>query len=241
LLAAIEGGAKADLSSVRRCISAGEALPAPIYERWKERFGIEILDGIGSTEIGYICISNMPGRVRPGTSGQVIPGYEAVVQREDASPADVDEVGDLLVKGPSTAAFYWRKRAATKHTFRGEWVFTGDRYSVDADGYFRYHGRSDDMMRVSGLWVSPIELETALLRHPSVRECAVVARTDESGLVRPCAYVVAAAEPSAALAEELQRHAADMLSAYKRPKWVEFVDELPKTSTGKIQRYKLRH
>lgn len=241
LLAAIEGGAKADLSSVRRCISAGEALPAPIYERWKERFGIEILDGIGSTEIGYICISNMPGRVRPGTSGQVIPGYEAVVQREDGSPAGVDEVGDLLVKGPSTAAFYWRKREATKHTFRGEWVFTGDRYSVDADGYFRYHGRSDDMMRVSGLWVSPIEVETALLRHPSVRECAVVARTDEGGLVRPCAFVVASTEPSGALAAELKRHAAELLSAYKCPKWVEFVSELPKTSTGKIQRYKLRH
>ena len=241
LLAAIEAGATADLSSVRRCISAGEALPAPIFERWKERFGLEILDGIGSTEIGYICISNVPGRVRAGTSGQVIPGYEAVVQREDGSRADVDEVGDLLVRGPSTAAFYWRKRDATKHTFRGEWVFTGDRYSVDADGYFRYHGRSDDMMRVSGLWVSPIEVESVLLRHAAVRECAVVARTDESGLVRPCAYVVTSGEPSDTLAAELLRHASDMLPAYKRPKWVEFVSELPKTSTGKIQRYKLRH
>ena len=240
LLAAIDGGAKPDLSSVRRCISAGEALPAPIFERWKERFGLEILDGIGSTEIGYICISNTPGRVRTGTSGLVIPGYEAVVQREDGTPADVDEVGDLLVKGPSTAAFYWRKREATKHTFRGEWVFTGDRYSVDADGYFRYHGRSDDMMRVSGLWVSPIEVETALLRHAAVRECAVVARADERGLVRPCAFVVASSEPSETLAGDLLRHAADTLSAYKRPKWVEFVSELPKTSTGKIQRYKLR-
>jgi len=240
ILAAVEAGAPADLSSVRTCISAGEALPAPIFERWKARFGLEILDGIGSTEIGYICISNMPGRVRPGTSGEVIPGYEAIVLREDGSPADPGEVGDLLVRGPSTAAFYWRKRQATKHTFRGEWVFTGDRYAVDADGYFTYHGRSDDMIRVSGLWVSPIEVEAALLRHPAVREAAVVARTDENGLVRPCAYVVPSARPTGALAAELLAFASEALSAYKHPKWVEFLTELPKTSTGKVQRFKLR-
>jgi benzoate-CoA ligase family protein len=240
LIAAIESGAPADLSSIRRCISAGEALPAPIFERWKARTGLEILDGIGSTEIGYICISNTAGSVRPGTSGRVIPGYDAVVQREDGTRADAGEVGDLLVRGPSTAAFYWRKRDATKHTFRGEWVFTGDRYSVDADGYFTYHGRSDDMIRVSGLWVSPLEVETALLRHTGVRECAVVARTDDEGLVRPCAYVVPKEDASAALAADLLRFASDALSAYKRPRWIELVDELPKTSTGKVQRYKLR-
>jgi benzoate-CoA ligase family protein len=240
LLAAVEAGAPADLSSVRRCISAGEALPAPIFERWKARFGLEILDGIGSTEIGYICISNTAGNVRPGTSGRVIPGYEAVVQREDGTAAEAGEIGDLLVRGPSTAAYYWRKRDATKHTFRGEWVFTGDRYSVDADGYFTYQGRSDDMIRVSGLWVSPLEVESALLRHPKVRECAVVARADGDGLVRPCAFVVAADGASEALAAELLRFASDALSAYKRPKWIEFTSDLPKTSTGKVQRYKLR-
>ena len=240
LLAAAEGGAHADLSSVRTCISAGEALPAPLFERWKARFGIEILDGIGSTEVGYIFISNMPGRARPGTSGQIIPGYEARVLRDDGTPAEPGEVGDLLVRGPSTAAFYWRKREATKHTFRGEWVFTGDRYAVDAGGYFTYQGRSDDMIRVSGLWVSPIEVETALLRHPAVRECAVVGRTDGNGLIRPCAFVVAKQQATETLASELLAFASDALSAYKRPKWVRFLDDLPKTSTGKIQRYRLR-
>ncbi len=240
LLAAIEAGAPADLSSVRRCISAGEALPAPLFERWKARFGLEILDGIGSTELGYICISNRPGQARPGTSGQIIPGYEAVVLRADGTHAAVGEVGDLQVRGPSAAAFYWRKREATKHTFRGEWVFTGDRYSVDADGYFTHHGRSDDMIRVSGLWVSPLDVEAVLLRHAKVRECAVVARLDDDGLVRPCAYVVSSDGPSDVLAAELLSFASRSLSAYKRPRWIEFLPELPRTSTGKIQRFKLR-
>jgi benzoate-CoA ligase family protein len=231
-----------DTSSLRHCISAGEALPAPIFERWRARFGLEILDGIGSTEIGYIAISNFPGRARAGTSGQVIPGYEARVQRGDGEPAAVDEVGDLLVRGPSTAAFYWRRRAATKHAFRGEWVFTGDRYSVDADGYFTHHGRSDDLLRVSGHWVSPLEVESVLLRHAAVRECAVVARADGDGLIKPCAYVVCAegATAAAALADELKAFVKDSLAPYKYPRWVEFIPELPKTSTGKIQRFKLR-
>jgi benzoate-CoA ligase family protein len=231
-----------DLSSLRHCISAGESLPAPIFERWRARFGLEILDGIGSTEIGYIAISNFPGRARPGTSGQVIPGYDARVQRADGEPAALDEVGDLLVRGPSTAAFYWRRRAATKHTFRGEWVFTGDRYSVDANGYYTNHGRSDDLLRVSGHWVSPLEVESVLLRHAAVRECAVVARADSDGLIKPCAYVVCAegATGEAALADELKAFVKDSLAPYKYPRWVEFIPELPKTSTGKIQRFKLR-
>jgi len=231
-----------DVSSLRRCISAGESLPAPLFERWRARFGLEILDGIGSTEIGYIAISNFAGRARPGTSGQVIPGYDARVQRADGEPAAVDEVGDLLVRGPSTAAFYWRQRAATKHTFRGEWVFTGDRYSVDADGYYTNHGRSDDLLRVSGHWVSPLEVESVLLRHAAVRECAVVARADGDGLIKPCAYVVCADGTAAApaLADELKAFVKDALAPYKYPRWIEFMPELPKTSTGKIQRYKLR-
>jgi len=241
-LLAVPEGERHDLSSLRRCISAGESLPAPLFERWRERFGFEILDGIGSTEIGYIAISNFAGRVRPGTSGQVIPGYEARVQRPDGEPAAVDEVGDLLVRGPSTAAFYWRRREATKHTFRGEWVFTGDRYSVDADGYYTNHGRSDDLLRVSGHWVSPLEVESVLLRHAAVRECAVVARADGDGLIKPCAYVVCADDAAAApaLADELRALVKDALAPYKYPRWVEFIPELPKTSTGKIQRYKLR-
>ncbi|HEV8670245.1 MAG TPA: benzoate-CoA ligase family protein [Candidatus Limnocylindria bacterium] len=241
-LLAVPESERLDASSLRRCISAGESLPAPIFERWRARFGLEILDGIGSTEIGYIAISNFPGRVRAGTSGQVIPGYDVRVQRADGEPAAVDEVGDLLVRGPSTAAFYWRRRAATKHTFRGEWVFTGDRYSVDADGYYTNHGRSDDLLRVSGHWVSPLEVESVLLRHAAVRECAVVARADRDGLTKPCAYVVCAdgivAAP--ALADELKIFVKDALAPYKYPRWVEFIPELPKTSTGKIQRFKLR-
>jgi benzoate-CoA ligase len=231
-----------DISSLRRCISAGESLPAPIFERWRARSGLEILDGIGSTEIGYIAISNFPGRARSGTSGQVIPGYGARVQRADGELAAVDEVGDLLVRGPSTAALYWRRRAATKHTFRGEWVFTGDRYSVDADGYYTNHGRSDDLLRVSGHWVSPLEVESVLLRHAAVRECAVVARADGDGLIKPCAYVVCAegTTAAAALADELKAFVKDSLAPYKYPRWVEFIPELPRTSTGKIQRFRLR-
>jgi len=241
-LLAVPEGERNDLSSLRRCISAGEALPALLFERWHSRFGLEILDGIGSTEIGYICISNFPGRARLGTSGQVIPGYEARVRRADGEPAAVDEVGDLLVRGPSTAAFYWRRRAATKHAFRGEWVFTGDRYSVDADSYYTNHGRSDDLLRVSGQWVSPLEVESVLLRHAAVRECAVVARADGDGLIKPCAFVVCADGASAApaLADELKAFVKDALAPYKYPRWIEFLAELPKTSTGKIQRFKLR-
>jgi benzoate-CoA ligase family protein len=241
VLAAVESGATADLSSIRLCISAGEALPAPIYERWRRRFGLEILDGIGSTEIGHICISNFAGRVRPGTSGTVIPGYEAKILREDGTLAAAGEVGDLLVRGPSVARGYWRKDDATARTFRDGWVFTGDRYARDADGYFTYHGRSDDMLRVSGLWVSPLEVESALLRHPSVRECAVVSRANGDGLVHACAFVVK--DPAAdgpTLTRELTTLAEGTLSAYKRPRWIEYVAELPKTSTGKVQRFKLR-
>jgi acyl-coenzyme A synthetase/AMP-(fatty) acid ligase len=241
ILAAADAGAPADLSSVRRCVSAGEALPAPIFERWKRRFGLEVLDGMGSTEIGHICISNFAGRVRPGTSGQVIPGYEAKVVREGGDEAAADEIGDLLVRGPSTAREYWGKPDATAHAFRDGWVFSGDRYTKDADGFFRYQGRSDDMLRVSGMWVSPLEVESVLLRHGAVRECAVVARARADGIERPVAFVVAAdGIERDALLPELRALAAGALPSYKRPEWIELVGELPKTSTGKIQRFKLR-
>jgi benzoate-CoA ligase family protein len=230
-----------DLSSIRMFVSAGEALPRPIFERWKARFGAEILDGIGSTEIGYIAISNFAGRARAGTSGEVIPGYDAKVAGADGAAVGRGEVGDLMVRGPSTALGYWHKREATKQTFRGEWVFTGDRYSVDADGYHTYQGRSDDLLKVGGIWVSPLEVETALLEHGAVRECAVVGREDADGLTKPAAYVVlGSGEPSEGLAWELRAFVKDRLAPYKYPRWIEFVPELPKTSTGKVQRFKLR-
>jgi benzoate-CoA ligase family protein len=239
--AMLAASGEADFSSVRVCVSAGEALPRPLFERWRARFGHEILDGIGSTEIGYIAISNVAGEARPGTSGRVIPGYEARVVDAAGAPAAPGEVGDLLVRGPSTALCYWNKREATKRTFRGEWVFTGDRYSVDAEGYHTFHGRSDDLLKVGGIWVSPIEVETALLEHNAVLECAVVGREDAEGLVKPSAYVVLKdGAADAGLAAELQAFVKDRLAPYKYPRWIEFVAELPKTSTGKIQRFKLR-
>ncbi len=241
LLAAAEQGAAYDLSSVRVCVSAGEALPRPLFERWKARFGIEILDGIGSTEIGYIAISNFAGRVRPGTSGQVIPGYESRVIDETGAPVPAGAVGDLMVRGPSTALGYWNKRDATKRTFRGEWVFTGDRYSVSQDGYHTHHGRGDDLLKVGGIWVSPLEVESVLLEHAAVLECAVVGREDAEGLIKPSAYVVLKnGAASERLADELRAFVKDRLAPYKYPRWIEFVPELPKTSTGKIQRFRLR-
>jgi benzoate-CoA ligase family protein len=241
LLAAAEQGAAHDLSSVRVCVSAGEALPRPLFERWKARFGLEILDGIGSTEMGYIAISNFAGRVRPGTSGQVIPGYESRVIDETGAPVPAGAVGDLMVRGPSTALGYWNKRDATKRTFRGEWIFTGDRYSVSQDGYHTHHGRGDDLLKVGGIWVSPLEVESALLEHAAVLECAVVGREDTEGLIKPSAYVVLKnGAASERLADELRAFVKDRLAPYKYPRWIEFVPELPKTSTGKIQRFRLR-
>src|SRR5438093_13033184 len=217
-----------DVSSVRLFVSAGEALPRPIFERWKARFGAEILDGIGSTEIGYIAISNFAGRARAGTSGEVIPGYEAKVAGADGAPVEWGEVGDLMVRGPSTALCYWHKRDATKRTFRGEWVFTGDRYSVDAEGYHVYQGRSDDLLKVGGIWVSPLEVETALLEHDAVLECAVVAREDSDGLVKPSAYVVLreGGAPSQGVAGELRAFVKDRLGPYKHPPWHQSGPEL---------------
>ena len=234
--ALLQHGDDADLSSVRRCVSAGEALPPAILERWRRRFGLEILDGIGSTEVGYIFISNTAGRVRAGTSGRVIPGFEARVAEGDGAS------GELWVKGDSTMAYYWRQHERTKRTVVGEWIATGDRYRVDADGYFTYAGRADDMLRVGAQWVSPIEVEAVLLEHEAVAECAVVGRADEDGLTRPVAFVVPRAQrgATAELAAELRAHATARLAGYKSPRWIEFASELPKTATGKIQRFKLR-
>ena len=225
----------ADVRSLRRCVSAGEALPAPLFERWRRRFGLDILDGIGSTEVGYIFISNTPDALRPGTSGREIPGFEARIDGDGGA-------GDLWVKGDSTMAFYWRRHDLTTRTLAGEWIATGDRYAVDRDGFFSYAGRSDDMLRVGAQWVSPIEVEAVLLEHEAVVQCAVVGRPDENGLERPAAFVVARdpARASESLAAELLAHARSRLASHKCPRWIEFRNDLPKTATGKIQRFKLR-
>lgn len=231
-----------DLSSVRLCASAGEALPADIFRRWKERTGLTILDGIGSTEALHIFISNRVDDVRPGTSGRVVPGYEAriVAEGKEVGP---DEPGRLHVRGPSTAAYYWNNPEKTAATMlKDGWLDTGDTYLRDADGYFQYCGRSDDMLKVGGIWCSPIEIESKLVSHPKVLEVAVVGAADASGLVKPEAYVVLrdGVTGDAALASELMQHCKSQLAPYKFPRLIHFVLELPKTATGKIQRFRLR-
>jgi benzoate-CoA ligase len=231
-----------DEVATRLCASAGEALPADIGRRWTERFGVEILDGIGSTEMLHIFLSNRPGEVRYGTSGKAVPGYRLRIVNEQGGDAALDEVGDLLVAGPSAAAGYWNSRERTRTTFLGEWTRTGDKYTRDADGYYTYGGRSDDMLKVGGIFVSPFEVEAALLTHPDVLEAAVVGIPDDAELIKPKAYVVTkpGIQGSPALGDALKQHVKDRLAPYKYPRWVEFVPDLPKTATGKIQRFKLR-
>jgi len=231
-----------DLTSLRVCVSAGEALPADIYCRWKEKFGIDILDGIGSTEVLHVYISNRQGAIKPGSSGQIVPGYEVKIIDEQSNEVPRGEVGTLLIKGDSTAAYYWNNHEKTKFAMRGEWFYTGDMFYEDEDGYFWYAGRSDDMIKVGGIWVSPIEVESALAEHEAVLECAVIGAPDKEGLIKPKAFVVLrdGYQPSVALAEQLQLFVKSAIAPYKYPRWIEFIAELPKTATGKIQRVKLR-
>jgi benzoate-CoA ligase len=237
-----ENGPDFDLSSVRNAISAGESLPAPLFHRFKERFGVEILDSLGSTETLQMVIANRPGETRPGSSGKLIPGYEARLVDEQGNDVRRNEIGDLLIKADSTCACYWNKHEKSKETFVGEWFRTGDKYSQDADGYFWYAGRANDLFKVNGLWLSPTEVESVLISHASVREAAVVAREDGDGLIKPAAYVVLndGSRASAPLAQELRDLVAQKIGGYKRPRWIEFVAEIPKTATGKLQRFKLR-
>jgi benzoate-CoA ligase family protein len=231
-----------DLSSVRHAISAGEALPASSFHAFKQRFGVEILDGIGSTEALHIMISNAPGAVKPGSSGKILPGFEAKIVDDIDQPVAPGEIGNLLVKADSTCSYYWNEHEKTKDTLSGHWLRTGDKYHQDADGYFWYAGRSDDMTKVSGVWMSPIEIESALGEHPEVLEVAVVFRRDADELQKAVACVVLrnGASGSPELTRELQQFVLERLPVYKRPHWVEFLPELPKTATGKVQRFKLR-
>ena len=231
-----------ELSSVRLCVSAGEALPADIFNRWKEKFGVEILDGIGSTEVLHIFLSNRPAQVNPGSSGTLVPGYEARIVDEKGIEQPVGEIGNLMIKGESTCAYYWNKHQKTKETILGEWINTGDKYYQDKDGYFWYCGRADDMLKVGGIWVSPVEVENTLIEHSAVLESAVVGHVDEEGLVKPKAFVVLKPgyKGNPDLAGELQNFVKSKIALYKYPRWIEFVDELPKTATGKIRRFVLR-
>jgi benzoate-CoA ligase family protein len=231
-----------DLSSLRACVSAGEALPEELYTRWRQRFGIEILDGIGTTEILHIFLSNRPGQSRPGSSGKPVPGYDAIVVDDEGRPVPPGEIGNLRVRGDSIMAYYWNQRQKTKQALFGEWIQTGDKYSIDADGYYWYCGRADDMLKVGGIWVSPVEVEATLIKHPAVLEAAVVGQEDNEGLVKPKAYIVVkdTAAGTAGLEDELKAFVKDKIAPYKYPRWIEFVSELPKTATGKIQRFKLR-
>jgi benzoate-CoA ligase len=231
-----------DLQSIRLAVSAGEALPPSLYERFKQRFGIDIIDGIGSTEALHMFISNRPNAIRPGSSGQVVRGYDARVVEVHGVAVAVGVVGNLLVRGDSVCAAYWNQHEKTKDTIQGHWLKTGDKYTCDADGFFWYCGRTDDMLKVGGIWVSPIEVENALVAHPAVLECGVVGREDRDGLVKPVAFVALRPGHDATpqLGQALQQFVRERLAEYKRPRWVEFVSELPKTATGKIQRFKLR-
>jgi benzoate-CoA ligase family protein len=237
-----EDGKEFDLSSVRHAISAGESLPAPLFHRFKERFGVEILDSLGSTETLQMVIANRPSEAKPGSSGKIIPGYEARIVDENGNSVASNEIGDLLIKGDSTCSGYWNKHEQTKETFVGGWFRTGDKYYQDDEGYFWYAGRSNDVFKVHGLWLSPAEVESVLIAHPAVREAAVVAREDSDNLTKAAAYVVLSDgfAPTEALSRELQDLVGQKIGGYKRPHWIEFVSDIPKTATGKLQRFKLR-
>jgi benzoate-CoA ligase family protein len=233
---------KYDLSSLRICLSSGEPLPPAIFHQWKDRFGLELLDVVGSTEATHDFLANRPGRAKPGSSGEVTPAFDAKIVDDEGREVPLGEIGNLMVKGDANSPYYWNKHEQTKRVMQGEWLKTGDTYYCDAEGYYWYCGRSDDMMKVGGLWVSPIEIENTLMDHPAVLESGVIGATDADGLLKPKAYVLLKPEfkPNDGLRSELQTHVKTKLAPYKYPRWIEFVDDLPKTVTGKIQRFRLR-
>jgi benzoate-CoA ligase family protein len=242
MLAVPDADKRFDFSSVRICVSAGEALPADIQQRWKQKFHVDILDGIGSTEVLHIFVSNRQGEIRPGSTGKVVPGYEAKILDERGQPVAQGAMGALHIRGESTTAYYWNKHQRTKDTINGHWIATGDTYYQDAEGYFWYCGRADDMLKVGGQWVSPAEVEGTLIAHPAVLEVAVIGLEDAEDLIKPKAYIVLknGYESSDALAQELRTFVKERLATFKAPRWIEFLPELPKTATGKIQRFVLR-
>ena len=231
-----------DLTSIRHAISAGESLPAALFERFKQRFGIEILDAWGSTETLQMVLANSPGEARAGSSGKIIPDYEAKIVDENGAAVPQGEIGQLLVKADSTCSGYWNQHEKNQATFEGAWFRTGDKYYQDEDGYFWYAGRADDLFKVNGRWLSPAEVERVLVAHPAVREAGVIAREDGAGLLKPAAFVVLNESfvESDALRQELRDWVGHELGGYKKPQWVECLSELPRTATGKLQRFKLR-
>ncbi len=226
---------------LRICTSAGEALPESVGNAWKARFGVDILDGVGSTELLHIFLSNAPDDIKYGSSGRPVPGYKVRLVNEAGADVPDGEVGELLVDAPSAGEGYWNQRSKSRRTFEGHWTRTGDKYVRDADGRYTFCGRSDDMFKVSGIWVSPFEVESALITHPSVLEAAVVPEADAEGLLKPKAFVVLRADAkTGGLPEALKEHVKQKIGVWKYPRWIEVVDSLPKTATGKIQRFKLR-
>lgn len=228
-----------DQLALRLAVSAGEALPANLAQRFTDHFGVDVIDGIGSTEMLHIYISNQPGKLQYGSSGWPVPGYEIELRGDDGQPVADGEIGDLYVKGPSAAIMYWNQRDKTRDTFQGEWTKSGDKYLRNANGSYTCSGRSDDMLRVSGMYVSPFEVESTLAEHPAVLEAAVIGKEDAEGLIKSKAFVVLA-EGRQADEEELKSFVKDRLAPFKYPRFIEFIDELPKTATGKIQRFRLR-
>jgi benzoate-CoA ligase len=238
----IDDARNRDLSSIRFCYSAGEALPIEIYHRWKETFGVELCDGIGSAEMFHIYITNRPGDVKPGSLGRLVDGYETKIVDADGNPVAVGEMGTLKVKGDSAALCYWNAHEKSKETFAGDWCTSGDQVHLDADGYYWYHGRTDDMLKVSGVYVAPAEIENCLLQHEAVLECAVVGYDSGDGLVKPKAFIVAreGCQATTALADEIKQFVKSRIAFYKYPRWIEFVPSLPKNDRGKVDRKLLK-
>lgn len=243
LLKEVEKRGHCDFSSLRICVSAGEPLPKEIFERWDRTFGIGIIDGVGSTDVGGIYLANKEGRKKPGSSGKIIPGFEAELRDEEGKPVEGGNAGTLWIKNDGVTPGYWRRHEKNKEVIKGEWFNTGDLFIMDADGYFYYQGRADDMLKVSGQWVSPIEIENIIMEHPSVRECGVVGVQSDEGLIRIKAFVVLneGYTPNEELEKEIIESVKKKTAHFKAPKWVSFVSELPRTTTGKLIRYRLRN
>jgi benzoate-CoA ligase family protein len=238
----LEGARSRDLSSLRFCYSAGEALPVELYNRWKETFGVEILDGIGSAEMFHIYITNRPGDVKPGSLGRIVEGYEARIVDTEGNEVPTGEMGTLRIKGDSAALCYWQAHDKSKETFAGDWCTTGDQFHMDTEGYYWYHGRTDDMLKVSGVYVAPSEIENCLLQHEAVLECAVVGHDEGDHLVKPKAFIVPRAgfEPNDELAQQIKEFVKSRIALYKYPRWIEFATSLPKNDRGKIDRKQLK-